>query len=188
MKENFRVLGVDDGPFRRDVDSETCLTGVMMRADGTIEKILVGYIPIDGDMAKGVILGFLEQLGNQSVSAVISEGITFGGFDIVNPDEISSISGIPFISITKGKGDLDAMEEALKMHGDTDKIRALQSISPIRVHISGVKYTVNISGISREGAMEILHKTTRVGNVPEPVRIADMVSGAIMESRKEHKE
>lgn len=176
MKQNIRILGVDDGPFQRDIDSRTALVGVLMRMDGTLESVHSGFIDIDGEDTLSLILEFIEEIGNSNVNVILTEGITFGGFDIVDPTELWQKTGIPFISITKGKADLQSMESALIEHGNSEKLHKLRSLTPVRKIIRDNVYTLNISGVDQKEAISLVEKLMIVGNVPEPLRLADMMA------------
>lgn len=176
MKSNIRILGIDDGPFQRENDTKTTIVGVLMRMDGTIESVLSDHITIDGDDTTSVILHFVEQIGGSNVNVILTEGITFGGFDIINPDEIHRKTGIPFISITKGKGDLESMTLALEKHGNLEKLEKIRILRPVRKIIGNRLFTLNMSGISEKEAILLLRKLMRVGTVPEPLRMADMIA------------
>lgn len=184
LKQNARVLGIDDGPFDRSKDSETCLVGILMRLDGVIESVNIDYIKLDGSAATTAILNFVQAVGRQNIQAIVTEGITFAGFDLVDPEEVSMSSGLPFLSITKGKGNLESMLAALEKHGDASKIGKLKRLTPQKEYFGGNEFTLNISGIEKKEAIILLEKLMKVGNVPEPVRIADMVASAIMHSSK----
>lgn len=184
LKQNIRVLGIDDGPFKREINKETCLTGVLMRMDGIIENVIVTYIKIDGKDSEDAILGFVNSIGSRNLSAIISEGITFGGFNIVDPVSINRKTGLPFISITKGEGNIKAMMAALEKHGDEEAVKLLLSLKPFKYELNDTQFTVNISGIERQDAIKLVQKLMRIGNVPEPVRIAHMISKALMRSDK----
>lgn len=179
LKQNVRILGIDDGPFLRGRDDRTPLVGVLMRMDFVIEAVLVDSVPIDGNGTLRAIETFTNRIGGQNIHAILAEGITFAGFDIVNPEEIHDRTGIPFISITRGKGDLDSMVSALEAHGDENKIRVLRALRPEKVTIGKTPFILNMSGLPRGEALTIVQKLMRVGNVPEPVRIADMIASAI---------
>ena len=162
----------------------TPLVGVLMRVDGTIENVLTDFIPLDGNRTESVITAFVEKIGGGNVNVILTEGVTFGGFDIIVPDEMYSKTGIPFISVTKGKGDLDSMISALEKHGDSEKLSKLRALHPVRKDIGDRLFTLNMSGISEKEAISLVRKLMRVGNVPEPLRIADMIAFSFQTCRE----
>lgn len=183
LKEKGRILGLDDGPFSRPVDKFASFVGVLMRLDGRIEGIRIGRLPVDGDEAESAISGMVDSIGKDNINLIMSEGITFAGFDIVDPDKIFRETGIPYVSITQSYADIGAMEAALSKHGELKKASKLKSLNPVRCRINGGEFVVNYAGISEMEALKILEKSMLVGNVPEPVRIANMMAGAIYQSK-----
>ncbi len=184
MKDNIRILGIDDGPFQRGIDTQTPIVAVLMRVDGVIESVHVDYIPLDGNETLARIVDFVSEIGKNNVNVVLTEGVTFGGFDIISPEVVYERTGIPFISVTKGKGDIDSMIDALKKHGDGVKISRLRALTPVKKTIGNAHFTLNISGIGEKEAIILVRKLMRVGNVPEPLRIADMIAFSIANSNK----
>lgn len=184
LKQNIRVLGIDDGPFLRERDSMTCLTAVLMRMDWTIENVMIRYITVDGEDSGSAIAGFVRAVGRQNLSAIVAEGITFAGFNFIDPDEISRETGIPFISVTRSDGDVEAMASALTRHGNAEAARRIEALKPLKETIGETEFTINISGMERKDAILLLRRLMRVGNVPEPVRVAHMISKAFMDAHE----
>ena len=176
LKEKGRILGLDDGPFSRASDKFAPFVGVLMRLDGRIEGIRLRKLPIDGDTAEDTIAEIVLSIGADNINLVMSEGVTFAGFDIVSPQEIFHRTGIPYISITKSTADMASMEAALSKHGEEGKIARLAKLNPVKCKINDREFTLNYSGIAKEEAVKIIEKSTLVGNVPEPVRIAHMIA------------
>lgn len=176
LKEKGRILGLDDGPFSRSRDTFAPFVGVLMRLDGRIEGIRIRKLPIDGDEAEDTIAEMVNSIGTDNINLIMSEGITFAGFDIVSPEEILLRTGIPYISVTKSNADLASMESALSKHGEDGKIARLKKLNPAKCIIKATEFTINYAGITKEEAMKILGKSTYVGTVPEPVRIAHMIA------------
>ena len=64
------MLGIDDGPFKRGIDTETCITGVVMRLDGTIEDISVRMLKIDD--VRHFLISFFFSLHFSTRSAFVN--------------------------------------------------------------------------------------------------------------------
>lgn len=184
LKDKGRILGLDDGPFHRPTDKSAPFVGVLMRMDGRIEGIRFTRLMVDGDSAEMSIVEMVESLGSDNINLIMSEGITFAGFDIVEPEEIFRKTGIPFVSKTQSAADIGAMETALSKYGELEKISKLRKLAPARINMGGTDFTVNYAGIPEDEVMKILEKSTFVGNTPEPVRIAHMLSEALFRYEK----
>ncbi len=183
MKEKGRILGVDDGPFSRSKDKYAPFTAVLMRLDGRIEGIRIGTLPVDGTSAEDKVIEMAKSIGLDNIDVMMSEGVTFAGFDIVSPWEIYDKTGIPYVSVTRSEADIPAMEAALSKYGEFDKIQKLNSLKPVKCIINDLEFVVNFAGLDEKDALIILKKSLLVGNVPEPVRIAHMISDAIYNSK-----
>lgn len=181
LKDKGRILGLDDGPFSRVSDNFAPFVGVLMRLDGRIEGIRIGRLPVDGTLAEETIAEMVASIGVDNINLVMSEGITFAGFDIVSPDGIFSITGIPYISITRSKADIASMEAALSKYGEFEKLEKLKRLNPIKCMLKDTEFVVNFAGLTKGEAIRILEKSMFVGNVPEPVRIAHMIAEALQE-------
>ena len=179
------MLGIDDGPFKRGIDTETCITGVVMRLDGTIEDISVRMLKIDDVNVLKTISELIPEHSKTLIKAVISEGVTFGGFGLVDPESFFAYTSIPFISITKGKASLVAMERALSAHHPyTSVLQTLEKLKPLRVEMNKRQFMLNYSGLTESDALSILKKLMLTGNVPEPVRLAHIISRAVYDMKK----
>jgi hypothetical protein len=116
------------------------------------------------------------------VRAVLLQGIAVGGFNVVDVHALHDGLGVPVIAIARKVPDLAAMKRALdaRVRGAKRKwaliVRA-GSMEQVRgVYIQRV-------GISLDHARELLSATTLHGNLPEPLRVAHLVAGAIATGR-----
>jgi endonuclease V-like protein UPF0215 family len=90
----------------------TLLCGILMKGD-RILKIRHTHIQVDGRDATVKPLSIMKGI---EVDAVILEGITFGGFNVINPQIIHVKTGVPIIVYSGVKPDNDAMLAALRKH------------------------------------------------------------------------
>ncbi len=84
MKKGIRILGIDDGPFKKNVDKETILTGVLIKPDGYIEGILLRTIAVDGTDVNEKILSMVNGRFLREINIIMTNGITFGGFNVMD--------------------------------------------------------------------------------------------------------
>ena len=180
--KDLRILGVDDGPFVRGVDIMYPIVGVLMRLDGKIENIAADSLSIDGGDVTGKISGLMEMLRIRP-SVVMSEGITFAGFNILDPEEFYGKTGVPFLSVRRGKPDITAMIMAIRKHERDAFIKesTLRRINPDTMNLGGTEITANYAGINHEDAIKLLLRTSGDGILPEPVRLAHIVASTLYE-------
>ena len=182
IKQNFRVLGIDDGPFDREKQKFTSLVGVLMRIDGTVEKVSIQKITVDGNDVQVALLGILEKIGI-SPGIIMSEGVTFGGFNLLEPGKVFTETGCPFISVVRKQPDVESMLSAVGKYnpGDVDKTRIIRSLSPVYASIGQTRFTLNFAGVGIDDAMRAVRMVLKTGFVPEPVRIAHLIASATAE-------
>ncbi|MEM4834886.1 MAG: DUF99 family protein [Ferroplasma sp.] len=182
MKSGLRILGLDDGPFKRDSDTKTVLVGVLMRVNSYVEGISVRNITVDGIDSTETILSMVYGRFREDIDFIMSNGITFAGFNIMDISTINQATGIPIISITRKKPDMDSMFSALELHFSdyAERIEILKKTSVNEIGYDGKKLYINCSGISQNEAIYLIKKTTVMGNIPEPIRIAHLIATAII--------
>jgi hypothetical protein len=176
------VIGFDDAPFDRDHRGDVPLVGVVC-ARTRVDGFLVGKIRRDGANATRTMIDMLE--GSQfrkHVRAVLLQGIAVGGFNVVDVHALHEALKIPVIAIARRLPDYEGMHKALstRVPGAARKWKLIQNagtMEPMRsVYVQRV-------GITREHAREVLAATTLHGNLPEPLRIAHLVAGAMVTGR-----
>lgn len=176
MKRNLRILGIDDSPFLRH--DETCfLVGVIMRLDFYIEGFVMKQIHVDGNDAQDIIVEMAESRSGQGCNAIMTNGITFGGFNIIDPQALYERLKKPIITITNRSPDMETIKAAISkyLHSQSsiDLIDRL-SIEEIQLSPGHLVY-MNRAGISAVDARSLIRKTIRQGTVPEPLRMAHLI-------------
>ncbi|KPV45846.1 MULTISPECIES: DUF99 family protein [Acidiplasma] len=181
MKKGIRILGIDDGPFKKNVDKETILTGVLIKPDGYIEGILLRTIAVDGTDVNEKILSMVNGRFLREINIIMTNGITFGGFNVMDIEKINNNTGIPVISIIRKKPDIDSIKSALEKHFiDHDyRFNIINKNLPVLVTVNGRNLYINHAGIDYDSAVLVIKKTLKMGNIPEPVRMAHLIATAI---------
>ena len=60
MKRGLRILGIDDGPFKKGENYKTVLVGVLTKFNSYIEGITIRKIDIDGTDVNDQILSMFN--------------------------------------------------------------------------------------------------------------------------------
>ncbi len=186
LKTKWHVLGIDDSPFRRTQRHST-LIAVLMSHDFHIDGIMTGQITVDGEDSIDAMLAFVESGFGRAANAVLTNGITFAGFNMYDPSVLSAKTGMPVVSVTRKKPDIGSMKEAIIKHGrDNIKLTLLEKLEPEKmVTGSGLELYVNIAGIDLADAARLIERSIFRGSIPEAVRIAHMV-GTVIKNGKTH--
>ena len=110
--KGLRLLGVEDGSFEAFSESSgsTYLCGVVMDSD-TIRDVRLAEISVDGLDAT---VRLLEMMDGLELDAVILGGITFAGFNIIDPFRVLDETDVPIIVYSGVKPDNESMYQALK--------------------------------------------------------------------------
>lgn len=176
MKRNLRILGIDDSPFLRH--DETCfLVGVIMRLDFYIEGFVMKQIHVDGNDAQDIIVEMVESRSGQGCNAIMTNGITFGGFNIIDPQALYERLKKPIITITNRSPDMETIKAAISkyLHSQSS-IDLIDRMSIEEIQLSpGHLVYMNRAGISAVDARSLIRKTIRQGAVPEPLRMAHLI-------------
>lgn len=180
MKDGGRLLGVDDASFSFE-DDETFLTGVVYRGTEFIEDIKTVSISVDAENATGKLRELHNSCNNPGqIKAVLTDGISFAGFNIIDLENTSKELEKPVIAVTKNEPDREDFRETMKRTGNYDE-NFEELDEPREVELEDGKAFIQYSGCTLDEAKEFVRKSIVHGQVPEPVRIADMIGGAMRE-------
>lgn len=178
--EPIRILGVEDGSFdafNRQAPGSTLLCGVLMKGD-RILKVRHAEIEVDGLDATDKLLSMMVGI---EVDAVILGGITFGGFNVINPRTINTETGVPIIVYSGTMPDNAAVLAALRKHFPDWKRRwkifkELGRIHSTQVFMDSPEIYFEVVGCEPGWAEVVLKDSAMISRIPEPVRVAGLVA------------
>jgi len=181
VKPEIRILGVDDAPFLFG-DSEVTLLGCVFRGGDCLEGVLSARIEKDGfDSTEAIAAMLLSSPHHEQLRVIMLNGITFGGFNVVNLQRLSSLTHLPVIAVQRKKPDLSAFQSAMSNLPFPEKRLGAAK------NAGGIKRFNNLyfqhSNISERSAKEVLGVSITRSNIPEPLRIAHMVARAFRSLR-----
>lgn len=174
--KEMRTLGFDDAPFTR-ADGRVPVVGVHMRGATRVEGIFATDVLRDGDNATNRIARCVADAGLRGLHALLLDGASFGGFNVVDLDGLREETGVPCLAFTVGTPDFAAMDRALaNVPGPEGKRALLARRKTIAVPTPTTPLTISFSGMDRAQALDVLAVTTLHGLVPEPLRLAHMIA------------
>ena len=108
-------------------------------------------------------------------------GITLGGFNLVDILKLNAKTGLPVIALTQEKPDLEDIHDALKNLSDTEeRWRIVLAAGEIHeVSSRDVKLYIELVGISLDDAKSIINQTSNRSSLPEPLRVAHLIASGI---------
>jgi len=181
MKQQIRLLGIDDSPFTF-TDKYSTVIGVVMRGGNYLECVLKSQVSIDGDDATFVCKEMIKNTRHRKqLKVMLLDGIALGGFNVVDIEDIFSSTHLPVITVTRDKPDFNKIEDALKKNFiDWEKRLTLIKSGEIhKIETSHNPIYIKCSGIDIEEAKEIIKISTIRGAIPEPIRVAHLIASGI---------
>lgn len=180
----YLVAAIDDGGFSPDFKYLSKKPQIPLFLIYYRKPSLLGVkyckIKIDGlDATKKV----MDLLILNRPQILLSQGITVGGFNMVDFVEIKNKLGIPSIIVIDRKPDFSKIKEALIKHFKDAEIR-LKIISkhPPFQKLGNIYYE-NI-GIEKQEAEKIIKELQIFSKMPEPIRLAHLIAKAYYEYTK----
>jgi endonuclease V-like protein UPF0215 family len=174
------VIGFDDAPFTPEYTGPVKVVGTVY-ARQRLTGILIGDVLKDGDDAAealGRLIAGSKFAGN--LHLVMLQGIALGGFNVVDVFDLHAQLGLPILVVSRRAPDMDAIRDALltQIPNGAQKwaiIERLGPMEPLR-HI----YVQRV-GLTLSQADAVLKQFTVEGHIPEPLRAAHLIAGALVD-------
>jgi len=182
IKPEIRVLGVDDGKFFLHAQGTVIVVGVVFRGGYSIDGVMHTNILIDGLDATEKFASMINTSPHhRQLRLVMLNGITFGGFNIVDINRLYAATGLPVLSLTHEKPDLEAVHKALKnLPNSEERWKLIVKAGEIYEIINnGATVYLTLAGISLADAQIIIRLTSTRGCLPEPLRVAHLIASGI---------
>ena len=181
MKKYIRALGIDDSYFVPHQPGYTSLVGVLVRAPNYLEGMLLRKIEVDGLDATDAILDMLSSKYGKQVRVIFTQGITFGGFNIIDIERIWKETTIPIIVVSRKEPDMKRIEEELKKHFEDweRRMEMLKKYPLIKIKNGRFLLHVQYAGLEKIEVESIISQFTVRGAIPEPLRIAHLIASSL---------
>lgn len=189
MKEQARVLGIDDAPFLKG-EASVPVVGVLVCPPSYVEGVLVSSCAVDGEDANQIIKDMVcGSRFREQVRLIMIDGAALGGFNVVDIQALYESLSVPVMTVSRDEPDLASIRSALRAHF-VDWERRLEIISRSRVRqvplAQGTVYVASV-GIDEREADEALRRCIVRGCLPEPIRLAHLVATALVRGESKGK-
>lgn len=170
------VVGVEDGSFQKGITKTAILAAVLSKGV-EIEDIKVARITVDGLDATEKLT---EMLTGWKFAAVLLAGVSFAGFNLIDPTLIYEKFQKPVIIVSRKKPNNKAVKQALQKHFKDWKVR-WQIFGKLgtahRVVVAG-ETTIYIETIDLDfrAAENLLQALSIKSRIPETLRVAKLVA------------
>jgi uncharacterized protein len=182
IKPEIRVLGIDDGKFIPQTKGSALVVGVVFRGGCSIDGVMHTRIIIDGlDATKKLALMINNSPHHKQLRLVMLNGITFGGFNVVDIQELHLATNLPILALTREKPDLTGIHEAIRNLPKAEE-RWGMILEAGKIHEiinKGSKIYLEIAGISYDDAEKIIVLTSTRSSLPEPLRVAHIIASGV---------
>ncbi len=184
IKSEIRVLGVDDGVFVPHVPVLVPVVGVVFRGGYWIDGVMHTDILVDGfDATEKIGAMITDSPHRKQLRMIMLNGITFGGFNVVDLKALNTATGLPVIAVTREKPDLQSIHAALEhLPRSQDRWSAVLNagkVTEVSTRNPAEKIFLHVAGVSVADAEKIVRLTSTRSNVPEALRVAHLVASGI---------
>jgi len=188
LKPEIRILGIDDGPFSRK-DKSVLVVGVICRGNECLDGLLSTKVAVDGlDATEKLIKRINSSRHKPQLKVIMLDGITLGGFNLVDIKKLWKKTGIPVIVINRKKPDIKAVEEALKKHFKDweERMKIVEHAGKIRsMKVNDFKIYYQAVGLPEDEVKEIILLSLKRAQIPEPLRAAHIIATGIVRGESE---
>jgi hypothetical protein len=179
QKRFSNVVGFDDAPFERGRQGGVKVVGAVyagLRFDG----VLIGEVERDGiDAAERLCELVLSSRFVGHIQLIMLQGIAVGGFNVVDVFAIHERLRLPVLVVARRQPDMAKIRSALAggIPGGEKKWAVIERLGPME-QIGPV--FVQRVGLSRDQAAAVMNQFAVYGHIPEPLRTAHLIAGALV--------
>lgn len=178
LKQFSNVIGVDDAPFPRDHVGRVKVVGAVyagLRLDG----VLIGEIAKDGaDAAEKLASLIADSKFFEHAQLIMLQGITLAGFNVVDAFYLHEKLKLPVLVVIRKQADMEAVRKALltKIPDGDKKWELIERLGPMEP--VGPIFVQRV-GLTLEEATDTVEHFSIHSQIPEPIRTAHLIAGAV---------
>jgi uncharacterized protein len=174
----IRVIGFDDAPFVRHTSNPVAVAGVVCNLT-RFEGMLWGQIQADGwDSTEQLSQMLLSSKFYSQVHLVLLDGIGMGGFNLIDLPNLAQQVQLPCVAVMRNLPKLEKMTAAISFLPHPEKrLQILAKAGTIHTH---PPFYFQVCGLSASLTAKILKRLTDRGNVPEALRLAHLITSAVI--------
>ncbi|MEM2904935.1 MAG: DUF99 family protein [Candidatus Bathyarchaeia archaeon] len=182
LPPGLRVLAFEDGPFTSSggVKAKQAVLLAVATRGSRIDRLITTWIEVDGLDATDRMVEVAYPI-RRGLSAILLHGLPYAGFNIVDAHRLSRELNVPVLTVLNAKPRREAVEGALRRHfcDWQERLSLLEAAGrPTPLELSpGSAIYFQAVGVDRGWAETLIRTLTVFGKVPEPLRIARLLSG-----------
>lgn len=191
IKPEIRIVGWDDAPFTFK-DKHTLLVGVICRGGVQIDGVITTKIRVDGnDTTEKIAKAINRSKHKEQLRIIMLDGITFGGFNVVDIGKLYEKTKLPVIVVIGEKPNMRKIRKSLSRFPDSDKrwrlmekagsVRKFEVKNKVLMRRKTIYY--QHAGIDEYMSERIINLTSVNSVMPEPVRVAHLICNGLKRRR-----
>ncbi|MBN1430396.1 MAG: DUF99 family protein [Anaerolineae bacterium] len=176
------VIGFDDAPFPAGYAGNVKVVG-MVYAGLRLDGVLIGEVEKDGmDAAEKLIALISQSKFAPNLHLVMLQGIALGGFNVVDVFALHEQLALPVLVVSRRLPNMEAIKNALltKVRGGREKWAVIEKLGPMEP--AGSAYVQRV-GLTHDQAVTVVKRLAIEGSIPEPLRVAHLIAGAIADGQ-----
>jgi hypothetical protein len=184
IKREIRIAGFDDAPFIPRSKGKVPIVGVVFRGGEFLDGVYKFDVTIDGmDATDNLIDVINKSKHKEQLRVIMLDGITVGGFNMVNISEVFKRTELPVIAINRKTPDLKKIRIALENFDDFEKRwKCIEDAG--KIHKMKIERNKNIyyqfKGLKRKEVEKIIRLSCTRSLIPEPLRVAHLMASALI--------
>jgi endonuclease V-like protein UPF0215 family len=178
-KRISNLIGFDDAPFSHDSTGPVKVVGTVFTGS-YLTGVVVGEVEKDGADAAAKLARLVgESRFAEHVQLVMLQGIALAGFNVVDVFDLHQRLEKPILVVSRKLANLTAIHRALmtQVREGEQKWALIERLGPLEP--AGKIYIQRV-GLTREEAQEVVARFTLHGHIPEPLRVAHLIAGALV--------
>lgn len=180
------VAGFDDAPFDRAHRGDVPVVGTVY-SGGRLDGVLVTRVRRDGANATAALARAVAGSRFRAhVQLVMLQGVALAGFNVVDLPRLHAALGVPVLVVVRRRPDLSAVRRALlaRVPGGARKWRLIERAGPPEP-VCGLY--VQRAGLTLEDARRAIARHATNARLPEPLRVAHLIAGALVYGESRHR-
>jgi len=184
IKQEIRILGWDDAPFKPRSHDKVLVIGVVYRGGNFLDGIIKTEITCDELNATNKIAEAVNKSRHkEELRVLMFKGLTIGGFNIIDIKKLYEKTKLPVIIVMRKKPLKERIKKALKNFDDFEKrwnfIRNAGKIYKVEIENNKSLYYQFI-GLQKDEIEKIIKLSCTRSLIPEPLRVAHLIASAMV--------
>ena len=178
LKRTIRAIGFDDAPFTRQASEPVAVAGVVC-AGTRFEGMVWTQVQPDGwDATEILSQTLLRSKFWPQVHVVLLDGISLGGFNVIDLPFLAKQLERPCVSVMRRLPNLEAIADAMRHLPQPERrLEILKRAGNIHAH---PPFYFQVCGADSAVMAQVLGQLTDRGHVPEALRLAHLITSAVV--------